>query len=58
MLAAVGTTELSSSGIEEPNVIAYRAAFFVAASLGVVGALLALKVPDEDAAATMRPRGA
>ena len=50
MLAAVGTTEISPGG-EEPNVTAYRAAFFAAA-------LFALKVPDEVAAARMRRRRA
>jgi len=58
VLAAVGTTEIAASGMELPNVTAYQAAFFVAASLAVIGALFALKVPDEDAAATMRPRRA
>jgi MFS family permease len=58
VLAAVGTTELNALGVEIPNLDAYQAAFFTAAALAAIGALLALKVPDEDAAATMRPRRA
>jgi EmrB/QacA subfamily drug resistance transporter len=56
VLAAFGTTHLDAAGVAVPDITAYRAAFFVAASLAIVGALLAFQVPDEDAAATMRPR--
>jgi EmrB/QacA subfamily drug resistance transporter len=56
VLAGFGTTERTASGLELPRVAAYQAAFFAAAALAVIGALFALKVPDEDAAATMRPR--
>lgn len=55
VLAAIGATRVEN-GIESPNVTAYRVAFLVAGSLAIVGALLALKVPDEDAAGTMKPR--
>jgi EmrB/QacA subfamily drug resistance transporter len=43
--------------VGEPSLAAYRAAFLAAAALAALGALLALRVPDQDAAATMRPRG-
>jgi EmrB/QacA subfamily drug resistance transporter len=49
-----GVTE---GGVAEPSLTAYRAAFLAAAALAATGALLALRVPDRDAAATMRPRG-
>jgi len=39
------------------NLAAYRASFLTAAALALVGATLALRVPDCDAAASMRPRG-
>jgi MFS family permease len=58
VLAAIGTTELNAIGVEVTNVAAYRAGFFAAAGLAVIGALFALNVPDADAAATMRPRRA
>jgi hypothetical protein len=35
---------------------AYYAAFLTAAGLAIIGAMIALGVPDRDAAATMRPR--
>jgi EmrB/QacA subfamily drug resistance transporter len=57
VLAAIGPT-LLVDGVVAPNLMAYRAAFFAAAVLALVGVLLALRVPDEDAAATMRPRPA
>jgi EmrB/QacA subfamily drug resistance transporter len=56
VLAGIGATEVTN-GVEGPNVTAYRIAFVVAAGLAIVGALLALRVPDEDAEGTMRPRG-
>jgi predicted MFS family arabinose efflux permease len=52
--AGPGVTE---GGVAEPSLTAYRAAFLAAAALAATGALLALRVPDRDAAATMRPRG-
>jgi MFS family permease len=56
VLAGIGATKVTD-GVEGPNVTAYRIAFVVAAGLALIGALLALRVPDEDAVATMRPRG-
>ena len=54
VLAYVGTETIDAAGIASPNIDAYRAAFAVAAALAVIGSLLALRVPDEDAAITMR----
>jgi EmrB/QacA subfamily drug resistance transporter len=56
VLAAVGPTMRDAAGLAQPNLAAYRAAFLAAAALALVGAALALGVPDRDAAATMRPR--
>jgi EmrB/QacA subfamily drug resistance transporter len=39
-----------------PSLAAFRAAFLAAAALALIGAAFALRVPDADAAATMRPR--
>jgi hypothetical protein len=58
VLAAVGPTKAVSSGLDAPNIDAYRAAFVAAAGFAIVGALIALRVPDADAAETMRPRAA
>ena len=58
VLAGVGLTSVDAAGIESPNVSAYRAAFLTAAVLAVIGAAFALKVPDTDAANTMRPKTA
>ena len=55
VLAAIGPT-LLVGGVVTPNLLAYRAAFFAAAALASIGVALALRVPDKDAAATMRPR--
>ncbi|MBA2596430.1 MAG: DHA2 family efflux MFS transporter permease subunit [Chloroflexia bacterium] len=60
--AAIGVAALSSvlavagssgGGASDPT--AYRAAFLVAALFALTGALLALRVPDAEAAETMRP---
>lgn len=56
VLAIVGVTATDAAGVESPNLGAYRAAFVVAAGLALIGAAAALRVPDEDAANTMRPR--
>jgi EmrB/QacA subfamily drug resistance transporter len=56
VLAAVGPTTLDAAGAEAPNLNAYRAAFLAAAGFAFLGAVIALGVPDRDAAATMRPR--
>lgn len=57
VLALIGPELVGSAGGAAPNVAAYRAAFFAAAAFALVGAGFALRVPDADAAATMRPRG-
>ena len=57
VLGAFGPTRLLG-GVVEANLLAYRAAFVAAAALALVGVALALRVPDKDAAATMRPRAA
>lgn len=56
VLAAIGPLTVTATGATGPNLAAYRAAFLAAAALALVGALLALRVPDADAAATMRPK--
>lgn len=53
ILAAVGAV---SGGPADPA--PYRAALFAAAALTLIGAVAALRVPDEEAAETMRPRNA
>ncbi len=60
--AAIGVAALSSvlavagsSGGGATDPTAYRAAFLVAALFALTGALLALRVPDAEAAETMRP---
>jgi len=50
VLAMAGS---SGGGASDPT--AYRAAFLVAALFALTGALLALRVPDAEAAETMRP---
>ena len=56
VLAFVGPTTLNAAGQIAPNLAAYRGAFRVAAFFAFVGALIALRVPDHEAAATMLPR--
>jgi EmrB/QacA subfamily drug resistance transporter len=56
VLAAVGPVQRSVGGVMQPHLAAYRAAFLTAAAFALIGALIALTVPDRDAAATMRPR--
>ncbi len=58
VLVAVGPVSRNAAGVTAPNLDAYRAAFLTAAAIAVVGAVIALRVPDRDAAATMRPRPA
>lgn len=53
VLATVGVFRTTAEGVQEPNLTAYHAAFFVAAGLTLLGAMLAFFVPDQDAAATM-----
>lgn len=56
VLGAVGAVTPNAAGGPQPNLNAYHAAFLAAATLAVIGALMALRVPDRDAAPTMRPR--
>jgi sugar phosphate permease len=56
VLGIVGPTRLSVSGAVVPNVVAYHAAFFAAAALAIIAAVIALAIRDRDAAATMRQR--
>ncbi|HET8628063.1 MAG TPA: DHA2 family efflux MFS transporter permease subunit [Thermomicrobiales bacterium] len=56
VLAAVGPLGHDAAGAARPHLAAYRAAFLAAAAFATLGAALALKVPDRDAADTMRPR--
>jgi EmrB/QacA subfamily drug resistance transporter len=58
ILAAMGPTRAAANGAVVPHLAAYRGAFFAAAALSLTGAVLALRVPDADAAATMRARAA
>ncbi len=53
ILGVVGAVVVGPSGIEEPNLTAYRAAFLAAAGLSLIGAIFAQRVPDEEAAETM-----
>ncbi|HET7095534.1 MAG TPA: MFS transporter, partial [Thermomicrobiales bacterium] len=57
-LAFIGPTVVDALGQIEPNLAAYRGAFRVAAVFAVGGALIALAVPDHEAAGTMAPRAA
>ncbi len=54
VLSVIGPTILSASGIVEPNLFAYHAAFLAAAGLALIAACIALTVSDKDAAVTMR----
>jgi Na+/melibiose symporter-like transporter len=56
VLAAIGITRLDTSGAESPHLTAYRAAFLTAAAIAAIGAVIATRVPDADAHATMHPR--
>ncbi|MFN8542552.1 MAG: MFS transporter, partial [Thermomicrobiales bacterium] len=54
----VAANAATGGEIGEPSLVAYRAAFVAAAALAATGAIMALRVPDRDAAATMRPKQA
>jgi EmrB/QacA subfamily drug resistance transporter len=54
VLMLVGAQHTTATGTTVADLDGYRAAFLVAAALALVGAILATRVPDEDAAATMR----
>ncbi len=55
VISAVGMTQVSG-GTVIPNLGAYHAAFFAAAGLAIIAALIGLTVHDSDAASTMRRR--
>ncbi|MDI2125270.1 MDR family MFS transporter [Yinghuangia seranimata] len=54
VMAGVGVFTTGAGGVSTPNLDAYRAAFWTAAGIAVLGALAALTVRDKDAEATMR----
>ena len=54
VLSIVGVTTLSATGVVQPNLAAYHAAFLAAAALALIGACIALTISDRDAAATMK----
>ncbi|HYX48116.1 MAG TPA: MDR family MFS transporter [Ktedonobacteraceae bacterium] len=54
VLSFFGPTTLSASGAIQPNLLAYHAAFLVAAVLALIAACIALTVSDKDAVVTMR----
>jgi MFS family permease len=54
VLLLVGARHITEAGTTVPDMDGYQAAFLVAAALALIGAILATRVPDEDAAATMR----
>jgi EmrB/QacA subfamily drug resistance transporter len=53
VLSIVGFTSFNTVGKSIPNLTAYHAAFLVAAALALIGAGVALRIRDSDAAATM-----
>jgi EmrB/QacA subfamily drug resistance transporter len=54
VLATIGVTRRGAGGQLVSHLVAYHVAFFVAAGLCLLGALLALRIDDRDAASTMR----
>jgi len=56
VLAAVGATRIGAGGAPQANLNAYHAAFLVSAALALLASVMALRIPDRDAAATMRIR--
>jgi EmrB/QacA subfamily drug resistance transporter len=54
VLGIVGVTTLGTTGVVQPNLTAYHAAFLAAAALALIGACIALTISDRDAAATMK----
>ncbi|MFB6894554.1 MDR family MFS transporter [Kitasatospora sp. NPDC056327] len=54
VLTAVGPFTADASGTPVANLDAYRAAFLTASALALLAAVIALRVRDSDAAATMR----
>jgi EmrB/QacA subfamily drug resistance transporter len=58
VLGAIGPLRVNDLGATVPNLSAYRAAFLAAAGFATIGAMIALAIPDRDAAITMQPRAA
>ena len=58
VLVGVGPLKFPEIGGAVPNLTAYRGAFVAAIGFALVGAFIAQRVPDKDAAVTMRVRGA
>jgi len=56
VLGAIGPVRVNALGATVPNLTAYRAAFLAAAGFATLGAVIALGVPDRDAAITMQAR--
>ena len=56
VLSIVGVTTLGTTGVVQPNLTAYHAAFLAAAALALIGACIALTISDRDAAVTMRSK--
>jgi predicted MFS family arabinose efflux permease len=56
VLALVGPTRIGADGAVHAHLAAYHAAFLVSASLALIGAFMALNIPDRDAAVTMQLR--
>ncbi len=54
VLSTLGVTTLSATGVVQPNLAAYHAAFLAAALLALIGACIALTISDRDAAVTMK----
>jgi EmrB/QacA subfamily drug resistance transporter len=54
VLSVMGPFRTTADGLREPNLAAYHTAFFVAAGLALLGAAMAMFVPDKDAEVTMR----
>jgi EmrB/QacA subfamily drug resistance transporter len=54
VLSIIGIMTLNASGVVEPNLFAYHAAFLAAAVLTLIAACIALTISDKDAAVTMR----
>jgi EmrB/QacA subfamily drug resistance transporter len=57
VLSSMGAVVATASGATMPNLAAYRAAFFAAAGVALIGALVAWRVPDEEASETMARKG-
>ncbi|HSA53318.1 MAG TPA: MDR family MFS transporter [Yinghuangia sp.] len=54
VIAAVGAFHTGPGGVRTPNLDAYRAAFWAAAGIAVLAALVSLTIRDKDAESTMR----